>query len=684
MGRFIKYFFYAVGALVALAVLAAILFALLFDPNDYRENIAAGVKDATGRDLVIEGDLQLELFPWLAVQIGKSSLGNAEGFGDEPFASFDSARLSVRLMPLLLRREIVVGAAEIEALDLSLAVNKQGVSNWQDLAEHGDSEAEADTEGEAESGSTLDIAGVEIGDAMLTYVNAQLNERYQLSNLNVTTGSVSAGEPIDIEGSFDFDAQPADVSGSVEIDTVIAFDSDAATIAFDGLTIDAGITGIIDVPTTVTFAAPSIVLKTEDRVADVGNIELSLLDINLRADIDVFSYADSPAPNATISIDAFSPRSLMQTLNIEAPDTADPSALGKLIIDAKAAVSENNITLGELVMVLDETRFRGELIVPRDSGGTFQLDLAADKIDLNRYMAPASDAGSSGATAAEAPVEIPAELIRAINARGKLTVDQATMGQMQFDNVVVALNAGNDQLRVYPISAEFFNGSYKGDIRINASGNVPVLSVNEQIQDVSLASLGRAMFEQDNLTGTIEGSFQLSGRGNDMAQIQRTLGGNMAFTLTDGTYEGTDVWYELRRARAVFKQEAPPEPQLPARTRFSEVRATGKVTNGVLRNDDFFAELPFMQLNGRGSVDLPAATADYSLSGRVFEKPEFMQDVSPEELEDLTKAVIPLRITGPLASPKVSVDLEALLQERVREEVEDKLKDALKDLFKKK
>lgn len=158
----------------------------------------------------------------------------------------------------------------------------------------------------------------------------------------------------------------------------------------------------------------------------------------------------------------------------------------------------------------------------------------------------------------------------------------------------------------------------------------------------------------------------------------------MAFTLTDGTYEGTDVWYELRRARAVFKQEAPPEPQLPARTRFSEVRATGKVTKGVLHNDDFFAELPFMRLNGSGSVDLPAATADYSLSGRVFEKPEFMQDVSPEELEDLTKAVIPLRITGPLASPKVSVDLEALLQERVREEVEDKLKDALQDLFKKK
>ena len=683
MGRIIKYFLYAVGALVALAIVGAISFALLFDPNDYREDISASVKEATGRDLVIEGDLQLELFPWLAVQVGKSSLGNADGFGDQPFASFDSARLSVRLLPLLMRREIVVGAAELEALNLNLEVNGQGVSNWQDLEDQGESGASAEGEGEAAPSGTLDIAGIEIGNAMLTYTNEQLNERYQLSNLNVTTGSISSGDPIDIQGSFDFEAQPADVSGSVEIDTAIGFDSDAATISFDDLNIDASIVGIAEVPSTVSFAAPSIVLKTEEQIADVGNVEISLLDIHLKADVDAFSYANSPAPNASISIDAFSPRSLMQALNIEAPDTADPSALGKLIIDAKAAVSENSITLSELVMVLDETRFSGELVVPRDSAGTYRLDLAADKIDLNRYMAPASESGSSGGTTAEGPVEIPAELIRAINARGKLTLDQATMGQMQFDNVVVAVNAGNDQLRVYPITAEFFEGSYNGDIRINASGNVPVLSVNEQIRGVSLTSLGRAMFDQDNLTGTIEGSFQLSGRGNNMAQVQRTLGGDMSFTLTDGSFEGTDVWYELRRARAVFKKESPPEPNLPAQTRFSEVKATGKVTNGVLRNDDFHAELPFMQLNGRGSVDLPAATLDYSLSGRVFEKPEFMEDVSPEELEDLTKAMIPLRITGQLASPKVSVDLEELLKERVREEVEDKLKDALKDLFKK-
>ena len=42
---------------VAVAIFAAIVFVLVFDPNDYKDRISEGVKEATGRELVIEGDL---------------------------------------------------------------------------------------------------------------------------------------------------------------------------------------------------------------------------------------------------------------------------------------------------------------------------------------------------------------------------------------------------------------------------------------------------------------------------------------------------------------------------------------------------------------------------------------------------------------------------------------------------
>ena len=167
-------------------------------------------------------------------------------------------------------------------------------------------------------------------------------------------------------------------------------------------------------------------------------------------------------------------------------------------------------------------------------------------------------------------------------------------------------------------------------------------------EDVRLADLAQAMFKKKNITGTISGGFNLTGRGNDMGAVQKSLAGNMSFKLSDGAYEGTDIWYELRRARALLKGGAAPKPTLPARTAFSSVSATGVVTDGVMRNDDLVAELPFMRMNGSGNVDLAAGTVNYNLIARVLERPDGLQNVTEAELADFTKAVIPLKITGPL------------------------------------
>jgi len=650
MGRIIKYIFYAVGGFLGLVIVASILLVLLFDPNDYRENIAAGVAEATGRELVIEGDIKLSLFPWLAVEIGSSRLGNADGFSDKPFASFENARLSVRLLPLLLRREIVVGAAEINSLVVNLVVNERGANNWDDLAQPSATETTDETATTA-STSVINIAGIDLIDAAFSYVDQQLGEEYALTDLNISTGPVRTA---------------ADDDASISI----------SDFAFSGT-----VFGLSDSEPRLSLSVPDILLQIGAETVDVGSVELSIFDIVIRADIDEFSYAGSPSPNGTISIEEFSPRQLMQALDIDVPATADPEVLSKLQIDATLAVTEKQIGLSDLVMLFDDTTLRGEFDVPRDAAGVLRLNLAADRVDLNRYMAPADESAVDVDAAAEPPVEIPTDMIRALNARGDLTLEQAIVGPMQFDKLVVSFNAGNGLIRVHPISAEFFDGRYNGDLHIDATSSVPVLSLNEQISDVNLAPLGRALFDVDKLTGTINGSFRVNGRGNDSEQILNTLGGNMSFTLKDGTFEGVDVWYEMRKARAFLKQEAPPEPVLPARTPFSEVRGTGKVTNGVLRNDDFFAELPFMQLNGHGDVDIPAATLDYSLSARVFDRPEYMQDVTADELDDLTQAAIPLRITGDLASPSIGIDFEELLEDRVREEIEEKVLDKLGDLF---
>jgi AsmA protein len=333
------------------------------------------------------------------------------------------------------------------------------------------------------------------------------------------------------------------------------------------------------------------------------------------------------------------------------------------------------ITLSDLNFVVDDTNFEGEMAMASDAAGTISFDLTADTMNVGRYMEPADATAGSGGEAV--PVEIPVDLIRAFAVRGNLALKEAWLSGMRFENVQLGLRLADGRLRMHPISADFFNGKYTGDVQINASGAVPELSVNENVNGVDLGALAQAMFDQENITGTINGTFQLRGGGEDLAAMQRDLSGNMSMELLDGALEGTDIWYELRRARALLKKEEPPEPELPPRTEFSTVRVTGPVTDGVFRSDDLFAELPFMQLTGKGSVDLPAAEIDYRLTARILERPEFAEGATEEELDEFTEAVIPMRVTGPLADPSIAPDVEGMLREEAEKQIKDVLMDKL-------
>jgi AsmA protein len=676
MSRAVKILGILVATAVAVAIFAAIVFVLVFEPNDYKDKISDGVRKATGRELVIEGDLHLSLFPWLAIEMGRTELGNAPGFDDTPFASFDSARLSVRVMPLLLQRQVVVGTAALDSLTVNLQVRKDGKGNWEDFGEAGTAEAETPEPGAPERSATIDVASVAVTDAALTYTDASTGDRFELTDLNLTSGRIAAGEAVPLDGGLAFKLEPAGLSGRIDIGLAAAFDTDAGTVSMTDLDIDGRVEGIAEVPATIRLRAPAIRLETEAMIADIGEINLRFMSVDLKADVEPFSYEGDPQPSATIGIAAFSPRTLMQELAIELPSTADPDVLDKLIVDAKAKVGANAIALSDLRLVIDDTTFTGGLSVPKSAGGTFELDLAGDSIDIARYMAPAGEDAAAEETSG-GPVEIPVDLIRALNARGNLSITSASLGKIPFENVTLGVNSANGKLRIHPIAADFFGGGYRGDVKIDASGKQPSIAVDENIVNVSLRPMMQAMYEVDNVSGIINGTFRLGGSGADVDAIRRDLDGTLSIELIDGAWEGTDVWYELRKARSLVRGEPAPAAPATPRTQFSSMKASGQVTDGVMRNDDFFAELPFMRVSGKGTVNFVEATVDYTVTGRFLEKPEFMTQVSDDELDDFTKAVIPFRITGPIADPAIRPDVEEMLKDRAEQEAKKALRDKL-------
>jgi AsmA protein len=681
MNALVRALLIIVASIVGLVVLASVALYLFFDPNDYREEIAAGVKDATGRDLTIEGDLSLSIFPWLAIEVGRTELGNASGFSDEPFLRFEEASLSVRMLPLILSQETTVGTASIEGLVVNLEVAADGTTNWDDFSRTeepaGFEIPESDTEP-----TKVEMDNIEVRNANVSYTDAQSGSAYSITDLVFDSDGIGADEPFHVDAEFDFTVTPGDLGGHVAIRGTTTMTEGAAQVSIEGLNVSGELRGVTTEAAEFNFDSREMAIDTVAQSASPGEMDLSILGVSMSANVEPFSYADSPRPKAALQVAEFSLKELMRKLDIEPPATADANALGRVSFSANAVVREKAIALRSMALALDDSTMVGDLILPTTEKGAIRFDLKVDAINLDGYMAPADTGAASRTQESNDDMEIPVDMIRGLKANGSFKIDRALLSGMEFTNVELGLRSANGKLRLNPLAAELHDGTYNGDVRVNASKDVPSISVDEKLSGVNLASLAKSMFDQDNISGTINGSFALRGAGRNLAAIRQDLGGNMSLELVDGAWEGTDVWHQLRAARAMFRQEPAPEPSLPARTEFTSVSATGTVTDGIFENDDLLIELPFLQLTGKGFVDLPAGQVDYSVEARVFDNPELMAGVTEAELADFTKTVVPVRITGSLTSPSVRPDIEAVFRQQVEgalEEQKEELKNRLFD-----
>ena len=79
MVKLLKRLLWIVAVLVILVIGAVIAVPLVIEPRDVADELAARVKQQTGRDLVIAGEPQLSLFPWLGVDVSDLTLSQPAG-----------------------------------------------------------------------------------------------------------------------------------------------------------------------------------------------------------------------------------------------------------------------------------------------------------------------------------------------------------------------------------------------------------------------------------------------------------------------------------------------------------------------------------------------------------------------------------------------------------------------------
>ncbi len=237
----------AVGGLLALLVLAAVVLAFTLDPNDYRDRIETLVEERTGRELAIEGEIGLSYFPWLGAEVGRARLGNAQGFGPDPFARIEAIDVRVRVLPLLWG-EVAVGSTVLRGLEVRLARDEQGRTNWEDLVPEAEPGAPSEPTPEPKGPPAgpmagLTLGGLEVRDALLVWSDRQAGQEATISDLQLTVGALRPGASFPVDGEFQVRAGPPETSGEVRLEGRAGLSEDGQTLSLEGLTLSTDLAG---------------------------------------------------------------------------------------------------------------------------------------------------------------------------------------------------------------------------------------------------------------------------------------------------------------------------------------------------------------------------------------------------------------------------------------------------------
>ncbi len=400
--------------------------------------------------------------------------------------------------------------------------------------------------------------------------------------------------------------------------------------------------------------------------ADVPEFSMHALGVSVAGKASASGLDGTTKVNGEVRVEEFSPGQLLVKLGQELPATSDGEVLDAAALSAAFQATPDSIAIEDLQVMLDQTNITGRVAVTSFENLAARFDLAVDQIDVDRYLPPATEdvPAEKGSTTPLDQVEIPADLVRGHDVVGQLAIGKLKAFGFNSTDVKVGVTAQNDRLRVHPAQAKFYDGAYSGDLRLDASGKAPVVSVNEHVNDVQLAPMVKDFLDVENISGTANIDVTASARGRTVGDLRQTLSGTFEVDVADGALEGFNVWESIREAYAKFKGRSY-ESDAPDRTEFAELSASGKIAKGVLHNDDLVAKLPFLRVAGSGDIDIAAATMDYTIEATVLKSPEL-----GGEIEELADVAIPVRLSGPIMDPKIRPDVKGVLEAKAREALE--------------
>jgi AsmA protein len=492
-----------VAAIVLVIVAAPFLIPVVVDLNSYKPRIAEAVREATGRELVIGGEISYSLLPAIEVSLGDVRLSNAPGMPTPEMLSLGSFSARVALWPLI-SREVVVESLIIEEPSLFLEVSEDGRPNWAF-----ESAAAAQPEVPAEAGEPPQINDIRLGDVRLerglvSYIDARSGQAIQARDINLTITLADIMSALNVNARVIVNEEP--VTAEVHLDSpaqVLAGERFAITAAVRSERISAGVEGKVQ-------------------------------------------QAPVPGFDGAISLDVDSVGALMawlqQPLDESQPDPGPLKVRARLAADGARVALEEATIEGAALEATAKGSFDGSGEV-----AVVALEIESGVLDIDRYLPP--PAATPAAPQAEAPAKgaggPPANPLAALSdealdlsplrqtkADVKVRIGGVKAAGFELGRVALAAALDGGVLAVDLAELGLYGGKVAGKVRLDGSGQALGAAVDLEVDKVNVGRLARAATGGEApVAGVASGTLKASASGASPRALAEALKARLVVDL---------------------------------------------------------------------------------------------------------------------------------------------------------
>ncbi|MFT4561707.1 MAG: hypothetical protein ACI9BW_001449 [Gammaproteobacteria bacterium] len=431
----------------------------------------------------------------------------------------------------------------------------------------------------------------------------------------------------------------------------------------------------------VTLTANSANANLDKETLDISKLSLTGLGMNITGNVNATKIKSEPAFNGKLDVPNFNLRKVMRSLNQKLPPMSDPKTLSSFGMNTDFAGTSNSIALNKLKMKLDQSTLAGNLSITNFEAPAIKFDLNIDNINADRYLAPEAKGGAKPVTpeaAAAGAAQLPIKTLRGLNIDGKLVVKKMQISGAKMDNAKLNIKAKGGSIKLEPVSAALYKGSYNGSIELNATKAVPRLKLNSAVTNVDIESLLFDMTGDRSLSGTATLNANLKSMGNNSDKLKNNLSGPLKFNIANGIYRGIDVAAMLSQVEVMIESKTPASISKGGETKFQVLSGTINFAKGIGKNNDLLLDGSGFKITGKGTVaDLRTNTMKYDAKVSV----DSGSAQRGESSYNLGGYTVPIRCRGALGANACKPDVGDIVAEigkkAVKKEIGKQLEKAI-------